>query len=174
MDIIDLINRTSFLGPEVLTWLWYRSELQSGVFEGGGEVGPFELWFDDRLTVAAPTVNAQENLFKGGHPASSLEARTALRLGKMADEAKLRIVRASQDWGFVLRADLTTASVKLPAVLSRDDDDLFYERMALIEQLDVMLKALLRQFLVLRTSPEWEQSELPSLRIWVETGGESA
>ena len=157
MDIIDLINRTSFLGPEFLTWLWYRSELQSGVFEGGGEVGPFELWFDDRLTVAAPTVNAQENLFKGGHPASSLEARTALRLGKMADEAKLRIVRASQDWGFVLRADLTTASVK-----------------ALIEQLDVMLKALLRQFLVLRTSPEWEQSELPSLRIWVETGGESA
>lgn len=173
MDLIDLINRTSFLGPEFLTWLWYRSEKQQGTFDAGGELGPFELWFDDKLTVGSPAVNAQENLFKGGHPATSLEARTALRLGKLASEAKLRVVRASQEWSFTLKADrLEAAGVKIPAVLSREDEEVLNERMILVEQLDMMLKALLTQFLVLRVSPEWEGDELPAMRHWVATDGE--
>jgi hypothetical protein len=174
MDLLDLINRTSFLGPEFLTWLWYRSELQQGVFDAGGELGPFELWFDDKLTVGSVAINAQENLFKGGHPASSVEARIALRLGKQPSDAKLRIVRASQEWSFSLKADrLEAAGVKLPAVLSREDDEVLTERMVLIEQLDTMLKALLRQFLLLRVSPDWAAVELPAIQAWVASGGES-
>lgn len=173
MDLIDLINRTSFLGPEFLTWLWYRSEKQQGVFDAGGEIGPFELWFDDKLTIGSPAVNAQENLFKGGHPATSVEARIALRLGKQPSDAKLRIVRASQEWSFSLKADrLEPAGVKIPAVLSREDEEVLNERMVLIEQLDTMLKSLLAQFLVLRVSPEWEATELPAMQRWVATDGE--
>ena len=168
MDLIDLINRTSFIGPEFLTWLWYRSELQQGVFDAGGEIGPFELFFDDKLTIASPAVNAQENHFKGGHPATSAEARLALKLGKLASEARLKVQRASQEWSFSLKADrLEPSSVRIPAVLSREDDEVLNERMVLLEQLDAMLKALLRQFLVLRTSPEWESTELPAVRAWV-------
>lgn len=174
MDLIDLINRTSFLGPEFLTWLWYRSEKQQGVFDAGGEIGPFELWFDDKLTIGSPAVNAQENLFKGGHPATSVEARIALRLGKQPSDAKLRIVRAGQEWSFSLKADrLEPTGVKIPAVLSREDEEVLNERMVLIEQLDTMLKSLLAQFLVLRVSPEWEASELPAMRQWVATDGET-
>jgi hypothetical protein len=173
MDLIDLINRTSFLGPEFLTWLWYRSEKQQGVFDAGGEIGPFELWFDDKLTIGSPAVNAQENLFKGGHPATSVEARIALRLGKQPSDAKLRIVRASQEWSFSLKADrLEPTGVKIPAVLSREDEEVLNERMVLIEQLDTMLKSLLAQFLVLRVSPEWGETELPAMQRWVATDGE--
>lgn len=172
MDLMDLINRTSFLGPEFLTWLWYRSDLQGGVFDAGGELGPFELWFDDKLVIAAPAVNAMESSFKGGHPASSVEARTSLRLGKLASEAKLRVVRASQEWSFVLKADqLQTTGIKIPAVLSQEDDEVLNERMILVEQLDTMLKALLRQFLELRVSPAWENDELPAIRAWVASEG---
>ncbi len=174
MDLIDLINRTSFLGPEFLTWLWFRSEKQQGMFDAGGEIGPFELWFDDKLTVSAPALNAQENLFKGGHPATSEEARTALRLGKMASEAKLRIVRAGQEWSFSLKAEqLQSTGIKIPAVLSVEDDEVLHERMILLEQLDTMLKSLLRTFLVLRVSKDWDEREVPALRHWVATGGDT-
>ncbi len=167
MDMVDLINRTQFLGPEFLTWLWYRVELQQGIFDVGGELGAFELWFDDRLVVGSATMGAQENHFKGGHPASSAEARTALRLGKMANQAKLRIVRASAEWSFVLKDDLSVAGVKIPAVLGREDDEQLDERVLLLDQLDAMVKGLLGQFLALRTSPEWQSDELPALLAWV-------
>jgi hypothetical protein len=167
MDMVDLINRTQFLGPEFLTWLWYRVELQQGIFDVGGELGAFELWFDDRLVVGSATMGAQENHFKGGHPASSAEARTALRLGKMANQAKLRIVRASAEWSFVLNDDLSVAGVKIPAVLGREDEEQLDERVMLLDQLDAMVKGLLGQFLALRTSPEWQSDELPALLAWV-------
>ena len=167
MDMVDLINRTQFLGPEFLTWLWYRVELQQGIFDVGGELGAFELWFDDRLVVGSATMGAQENHFKGGHPASSAEARTALRLGKMANQAKLRIVRASAEWSFVLKDDLGVAGVKIPAVLGREDEEQLDERVMLLDQLDAMVKGLLGQFLALRTSPEWQSDELPALLAWV-------
>jgi recombination associated protein RdgC len=167
MDMVDLINRTQFLGPEFLTWLWYRVELQQGIFDVGGELGAFELWFDDRLVVGSATMGAQENHFKGGHPASSAEARTALRLGKMANQAKLRIVRASAEWSFVLKDDLSVAGVKIPAVLGREDEEQLDERVMLLDQLDAMVKGLLGQFLALRTSPEWQSDELPALLAWV-------
>lgn len=173
MDMVDLINRTQFLGPEFLTWLWYRVELQQGIFDVGGELGAFELWFDDRLVVGSATMGAQENHFKGGHPASSAEARTALRLGKMANQAKLRIVRASAEWSFVLKDDLSVSGVKIPAVLGREDEEQLDERMMLLDQLDAMIKGLLGQFLALRTSPEWQSDELPALLAWVASEAEA-
>jgi hypothetical protein len=167
MDLLDRIHRSAFLGPEFLTWLWYESDKKDGIFDLGGEIGGFELWFDDKLVVSSAVVNAQENFFKGGHPTSSLEAKTALRLGKMAAEAKLRIVRDGQEWSFNLKAhDLTMNGVKLPAVLSREDDERFYERMALLEQLEAMMKGLYGTFLARRLAPEW-QDELAAIREWV-------
>lgn len=169
MDLLDLIHRSAFLGPEFLTWLWYQSELRDGIFHPDGyEGGPFELWFDDKLVVASPAVNAQENFFKGGHPTSSLEARTALRLGKMASEAKLRVIRGGQEWSFTFKAHrMCTAGMKLPAVLSKEDDDKFYERMFLLEQLEGMLDALFAEFLRLRVSARWDEKERLDLQAWV-------
>lgn len=168
MDLLDRIHRTAFLGPEFLTWLWYESEQREGVFDLGGELGEIELWFDDKLVVSSPSVNAQENFFKGGHPTTSLEARTALRLGKLASQAAIRIVRGGQEWSFTLKAhDLSVAGVKLPAVLSKEDDDRFYERMLLLEQLDGMLKGLYGRFLKRRVSRDWGEEDLPAIRAWV-------
>ncbi len=177
MDLLDHMHRTAFLGTEFLTWLWYHSQLDDGEFRLNRDVefGPFELWFEDKLVVSAVAINAMENLFKGGQPADSLEARTALRLGKMASEAKLRIVRGAQEWAFTFKAQgLVMASVRIPAVLSKEDDDRFYERMFLTEQLDHMMKGLFGQFLELRLSAAWATTELPALQRWTAGAGAEA
>lgn len=171
MDLLDRIHRTSFTGAEFLTWLWYRSDAQEGIFDLTGEaaeMGPIELLFDDKLVVSSLEIDAQENFFKGGHPTSSAEARTALRRGKKASEAKLCLVRGAQEWAFTVKAEtLQIAGIRIPAVLSKEDDDQFYERMFLLEQLDKMVKSLFGQFIRLRLSEAWEGEELPKIRAWV-------
>lgn len=168
MDLIEQINRTAFLGPEFLTWLWYRTETSGEIFQVDGQAQPFEVWFDDRLVVGSTRVNAQENFFKGGHPSSSLEARTALRLGKLATQARLRIIRDSLEWGFVFNAtELSTSGVKLPPVLAKETDEKLYERMYLVEQLDVMVKGLFGQFVKLRLSDDWNTKYLSDIQTWV-------
>ena len=179
MDLLDKIHRSSFLGPEFLTWLWYRADRENGEFslfkadgERDKEFGPFEVVFEDRLVVGSPAVDAQENSFTGGQPAYSAEAHTALRLGKFAHEAKLRIVRGAQEWQFIFKAlSFGLASIKIPAVLSKEDDDRFAERMLLLEQLDFMVKGLFRQFLGVRLTEAWEQEELPAIQGWIRGDG---
>lgn len=176
MDLLDQIHRTTFLGSEFLTWLWHCSDVNEGRFDlgealsdalGGGG-GDFELWFEDKLVVGSAMVDAQENHFKGGQPTTSLEAHTALRLGKLAREAKVRIVRGTQEWAFTLKGDtLATAGVKVPAVLAKEESEAFIERMALLEQLDLMVKGLFGQFLHLRLSDTWQAEALPALHDWV-------
>jgi hypothetical protein len=172
MDLLDHMQRTAFLGPEFLTWLWWKSEKNDGEFHiESDEIGPIELYFDDRLVVGSQLVDAQQNHFKGGQPATSLEARTALKLGKQAGEAKLRVVVGSQEWSFIFKATpFQVASVKLPAVLSKEDDARFTERMFLLEQLDRIMRGLYHQFLHMRLSDAWD-TEVEKIRVWV--AGES-
>ena len=167
MDLITRINRVAFVGPEFLTWLWYQTESVSETFQLEGVEEPVDVWFDDRLVVGSTTVNAQENHFKGGHPPTSLEARSALRLGKLATEARLRLVQGSREWSLVLKAaDMSFSGIKIPAVLSKDEDERFYERMYLLEELDLIMTALFGQFLKLRVGEDWE-SLLGKIREWI-------
>lgn len=168
MDLIEKINRCAFLGSEFLTYLWFMSETADEFYKHDPESEPFEIVFDDRLTVGGAQVNAQENLFRGGHPTSSLEAHAALRLGKLATEARVRILKGAQEWSFVLKsADLSISALRVPSVLSKNDDDRFYERMYLLEELEQMLNFLYSRFLSTRLSTSWASEVLPNIRTWV-------
>ena len=168
MDLIEKINRTAFLGSEFLTYLWFMSETSDEGYLSDPDEERFEVVFDDRLTVGGAQVNAQENLFRGGHPTSSLEAHAALRLGKLATEARVRIQRGAQEWAFILKsADLSISALQVPSVLSKKDDDRFYERMYLVEELEKMLSFLYRKFLEARLSSGWSEELLPKIRTWV-------
>ena len=168
MDLIEKINRTAFLGSEFLTYLWFMSETSESHYRIDEDSDPFDIFFDDRLTVGGAQVNAQENLFRGGHPTSSLEAHAALRLGKLATEARVRLVRGAQEWAFVLKAaDLAISALQVPAVLSKNDEDRFYERMYLVEELEKMLNHIYRDFLKAKLSDDWGTQLLPEIRAWV-------
>ena len=171
MDLVDKIHRAERFGAEFLTWLWFASE-DDPVLPIDPTFGEVEVYFEERLVVGSTEVNAQENFFKGGQPTTSAEARAALRLGKQAYEAKLRIIRGAQEWSFVLKArPFGISSVRIPAVLAKESDERFAERMMLLEQLEHMLEALVGRFLRLRLSDTWTAEQLPSIRRWV--GGSS-
>ncbi|MBH25742.1 MAG: hypothetical protein CMH57_15150 [Myxococcales bacterium] len=167
MDLIDLIQTRRFLGNEFLTWLWYKSEVFEGRFNIGKR-GACEVWFDDSLTLEAVIVETERSKLKGASPSVSPEAREALRQGKLPTQARLRVVQDQQEYGFVFKApEFALSSVRIPALLSDEEDEKFYERMYLIEEIESIIHDLYGEFLALRLSPTWDSTIVPWLRAWV-------
>lgn len=171
MDLSDHIKRAEFLGAEFITWLWYCEESQAGIFDLGGDLGQIEVGFEDRLTMSSAAIDEQEDSFKGGRPTSSIEARMALRLGKLARQAKIRVAQGEQEWLFTLReAPLMMSAIKLPEIMTKGGQTQFFERMFLLEHLERIYKTLFQVFLEVRLSEEWHSEILPQIRQWVASG----
>ncbi len=169
MDLADRIEGARFLGREFLVWLWYESETnESTLALPGGE--SCALWLEEQLTLVINNLlEKAESRLKGSTPSLSPEAKEALRQGKLPVKAKIRIDRGPQSWSFLFDADtLNIATVSIPALITEDGDERFYERMQLIEELEEMIGGLYERFLRLRTSPEWEREAVPALRKWVQ------
>ena len=167
MDLIDLIETKRFLGAEFMMWLWFKSECYESLFDNRDH-GTLELWFDDKLTLEAYLAETERNDFKGGAPAHSPEAKTALRQGKRVAKAKMGIIKEGREWTFTLKSDsLDVSGVKLPALLSREEDEQFYERMYLLEELEDIIASLYKEFLIIRLSSVWSDAMLPAMRTWV-------
>lgn len=169
MDLIDLINSRSFLGSELLMWLWFKAECFDSVFdiEGGERV---ELSFDDQLTLEAYMAETERNSFRGGAPAFSPEAKTALREGKRVQSAKLCVIKEGREWSFRVKAEtLGLSGVKIPSLLSKEEDEQFYERMYLLDELEEILDALYREFLEIRLSTAWQEVMLPAMQAWIKS-----
>lgn len=169
MDLIDLINSRAFLGSEFLMWLWFKAECYDGLFDLP-EHDRVEVAFDDQLTLEAYLAETERNMFRGGAPAYSPEAKTALREGKRVKDAKLRVVKEGREWTFKIKAEsLGLTSVKIPSLLSKEEEEQFYERMYLIEELEEIIDVLYKEFLGIRLSKAWNSVMLPAIREWVHT-----
>ena len=165
MDRVELIASRAFLGTEFLTWLWFRSERDRGSFRVGETA--VRVWFEDRLSLESLVADSQEDSFKGGSPSTSPEARMALRNGKKVSQARLGVAKGEREWRVTVKGrTLDLSSIKLPALLTKAEDDRFAERMALIEELDDLVDGLYLQFLDLRLGDTWPQ-ELAEIREWV-------
>ena len=168
MDLFDKIENTRFFGEEFLTWLWFRSETNEGVFtfEDGAEI---ILHFDNQLTLEANLAEAERSKLTGGSPSFSPEAKEALRRGKRVSQAKLRMSREGREWVFSVTAQtLAIGGMKIPAVLSKEEDDKFYERMDLLDEADAALRALYAEFIEKRIDFDAWQSELVEMKAWVQ------
>lgn len=167
MDLIDLMETTRFLGEEFLTWIWFRSELQDGHFQLG-EDDRLEIFFDDQLTLETYRAEAERHRLSGGAPSFSPEAKQALRQGKRVTKAKLRLGKEGREWVVTVNAQtLGLSGMKIPAVLSKQDDDRFFERMYLIEEAENALRMLYRNFLEIRLDRTQWPAELSRIRQWV-------
>ena len=170
MDFFTLLTEKGFVGSEFLTWLWFRSEANDGIFSLPAPEGEeaVEVWFDDRLTLGAERGQSLENILKGNTPSISKEAKTALMEGKKVLGAKIRIIRGRVEWVFTIKAEtLDIHSLKLPESGYEDEESAFLDRIDLVEQLDSIVMRLFASFLDLRTGPRWAQEELPAMRRWV-------
>ena len=166
MDLINRINYTRFFGREFLTWLWFRSDRQEGLFKRGEEA--VEVWFDSRLVLEAQGEVKEQNVIKAETPTDTDEAHASLATGKQVTEAKLRVIRDQKQWTFTIKGEsLGMAGLKLPALLSREDDNRLYERFDLIEEIEGIVNELFGDFIELRLNDdEWRQ-EVTNLRDWV-------
>jgi hypothetical protein len=169
MDLVDLINTRRFLGNEFLLWLWFKSECFEAQLHTD-EHDTLEVWIDDALTLEAYLAETERNTISGGSPAYSPEAKTALRHGKRPTKAKLGVVKEGREWTFTLKAeDLSFSGVKIPALLSREEEEQFYERMFLLEELEQIVATLYQEFLTIRLDvPTWNEVMLPALKEWVQ------
>lgn len=167
MELSELIESRRFLGSEFLMWLWFKSEAFDGLFEIRNH-GQVEVQFDDRLTLEAYLAETERNVFKGGSPASSPEAQTALREGKRPTRARLRVIKEGREWRFKYKAegcDLST--LEIPSLLSERDDEQLYERMQLVGEIEEIIDELYREFVTLRTSDAWREVLVPAINDWI-------
>lgn len=167
MDRLKRIEWTRFLGREFLTWLWFWSEQREGLFQVAGH-GEIELFVEDRIRLEPFEGEGNRHLLTGVAPATSREAGVALHSGKLPSEVKLKVIKEARSWSFTLKGDsLVLASLKIPELLSKTDDDRLYERLYLLEEIESMIQELYRSFLQLRSADRWEE-EFDQLQQWIE------
>ena len=166
MDLLTKINRTRFLGPEFLLWLWHRSAIQEGIFEGVGE--SFELYFDTRLVLESPGEIREQSVIKSESPTETPEARESLKTGKLPMEAKLRLVIGQNQWTTTFKAEaLQLSGTKVPDLLSQGTEENIIERLHLMEELEGVLEALYRGFIDIRLDDQAWGEQVKILRDWV-------
>lgn len=165
----ELIETKRFLGRELLTWVWFESE----VFEQQFSIEKFgecELFLEKKLDLETPPeVDKETTKLTGVAPSGSTEAREALRRGKLPTRARIVVRRGEQEFALVLDADaLALSGVKIPALLKGDGDDPFYERIQLVEEIEGAVEALYREFLLLRLARAWEEEVVPAMVEWMQ------
>ncbi len=101
------------------------------------------------------------------------EARTALRQGKLVEEAQWIITVGDNEYIMTLDRDLWAfKGLKTPKqdarIRRRRPDGRFLEKMFFLEETFAVWDALFQRFLTSRLTPSWNSDTLPALRQWIE------
>ena len=153
-----------YLGPEFLTWLWWRAEVEPGFRHADG--AQVFVHFDEHLEFRGERSAARRTVLRAGMPGASMEARAALRSGKTLVAARILLARGEDEVRFTFRAEqMDVSGLKLP----RPEGDTRAERLqASMEAQELFLDDLelcFRTFLGVRCGPAWE-AELERIRAW--------
>ncbi|HMJ14318.1 MAG TPA: hypothetical protein VK524_23040 [Polyangiaceae bacterium] len=166
-DLVERIETTRFLGSEFLAWLWCTSELCNGRISAPA-IGEVEIWLGRLIEFVSPLTPSERVSVRGVAPSTAKEAREALRQAKLP--LKTRLFARSEDREFswqLLAENMAVGAAAIPALLSKDSDEAFVERMQLVTDLEGIVHALYGAFLRLRLSRSWQERVLPTLHKWV-------
>jgi len=167
-DLLERVESTRFLGAEFLLWLWLRAEIVNKPIPLP-ELGDFEVWLDNQITLQSDIDPNERVTVRGAAPSGSPEAREAVRAQKFPVRARIAMRNEERDFACVLVAHrFAISSGKIPAVLTKDTDDAFQERMALVERLCQNLDGLYAAFLRDRLSAVWQQAWEPAIVSWAD------
>lgn len=175
-------------GREFLTWLYWRTDQEGGRFElrKSGEV---IVWVDDKMLFKDPAdgpaqpgasaraegrasgAKAASCSLAGGDPARAPEARAALAGGKRLSKVKLGLKRGEREWAFTIDGEtLDLAALKLPALLTGQEDEKLYERLALLEEAAFVIDELFGEYAKARLSDHWEKKDRAWIHRWIRDG----
>jgi hypothetical protein len=167
-DALERVESTRFLGPEFLLWLWLRAEIVNLPIPLG-ELGDFDVWLDNQITLQSDIDPNERVTVRGAAPSGSPEAREAVRAQKFPVRARIALRNDERDFACVLVAQrFAIASGAIPAVLTKDTDDAFVERMNLVERLSLSLDRLYAAFLRDRLSDTWKVGWEPAIVSWAD------
>jgi recombination associated protein RdgC len=171
MDILELLHKKNFWGQEFLTWLWFKSETQHGLFtlDDSQQV---ELWLDDKVVLQSEGVAGVQTVTCQGENLELTEAKHALREGKKVTQAKIKLIIGDNEWAFTLDATwLNFRGLKTPRVMldtKEDPEGLFYEKTYLLDTAISTVEQLFIQFLKIRIADKWDAQEIPAIRKWMQ------
>jgi len=167
VELGERIEATRFLGREFLVFFWWLSEIGEGIVDVRGH-DALQLHLDASLVLERQAEGVESCRLRGLAPSSGREAKEALRDGKLPTKAHVVISKSEKTFSFTFAADtLATSGVRIPQLLTDVEDEAFFERMQLIEELESMLESLFEEFLRLRISTEFEATIVPAIRSWV-------
>ena len=192
MQLIDRIEKRRFVGREFLLWLWFESEVFDATLHTR-EHGDFGLWLEGRLVlslakestrIVAPNPGlgqeAKAALRRGQLPQSAglritikdtetslvLDAErlgiTGLKLNTVLDQGEDE--EPPSDLMQELAGKRPGRAGGKKEQLEDADDEVFYERMRLTSEVEGVLEALYRDFLMLRLTEVWDKQVVPALR----------
>ncbi len=178
MDLERAARISLALGQEFLTWLWFLSERDNGLFQtAAGEA--FRLSVEQRVRVTGGEGEGRETAVCSGPMASLAEARTGLAAGKKVDSVRLRLEQDMSVWTLTLdAATLSPTSLKTPKVDMRldegeDPESRVLEKLFLLEKAMDFLDAVWARFVAVRLSPAWE-AEAREVSVWIARRGRFA
>ncbi len=173
-DLTFALER-SFLASEFLTWLWFRCEVEGGVFDL--PTGGISLAVEDALTLAGWDDEGLRATLRGGSPTRRPEAANALAGGLLLRKAKLVAARDTREWLFTLDGQsLDLSGIKVIENEEDEDEpeDPLADKLAAGEELRAAIDELFCLFLALRLADDWSRIEVPRLRDWVRAKMEQA
>jgi len=167
-DLLERIESTRFLGSEFLLWLWLRAEIINKPI-ALPELGDFDVWLDNQLTLQSDIDPNERVTVRGAAPSGSPEAREAVRAQKYPVRARVALRNEERDFACVLVAErFAVASGMIPAVLTKETDDAFQERMTLVQRLSESLDGLYAAFLRERLGSLWKEAWEPTIVTWAD------
>lgn len=154
-----------YLGPEFLTWLWWRSDQDPGFqHPDGTEV---YVHMDEHLDFRGERAASRRTVLRAGLPGASMDARAALQSGKLVVAARLLLVRGEDEVRFTLRAeDLEVSGTRLPVDADASGvRERLESALGNLERFWDDLDLCFATFLEVRTGPGWAD-EVERIRRW--------
>ena len=162
------------IGEDFLTWLWFKSEKNNGMFTSTtNEV--FSITMGDKIVVTGGEGEFKESAMSSGKNSSFKEAKQGLKTGKKVCSAKIIIEYNGEEWSFQIKSeDFSLTSFKTPKVAKNiqedeDPDGAFFEKIYLIEKGLELLDDVFSQFLKLKLDETWDE-ELEEMKNWINIG----
>ena len=147
----------SFLGREFLTWLWFRTETGEGLFEPEHN-GTVTVAMDRLIHLECSYDLTGTATIRTDVPASSPEARAALRIGKVPSKMGLLIGTAAEEWTLTLDGPRYTVSgLRVPRAEEDDPRANLECRFGQIGELGAVLDRLFGLFLRCRLQNGWSK-----------------
>ncbi|WP_320170444.1 hypothetical protein [Maridesulfovibrio sp.] len=175
MDLLMLAEReNTLLGQDFLTWLWFKSEINDGMFEQeNGE--RFMLYMEQRMSVQGGDGENVDTATVNSASGDMTEVLYGLRTGKKVTRAQLKMEIDENVWQVQIKAeDFAMGGLKTPKVDMKDEegddpDGKFLEKIYLIEKCMTLFDRVFKEFITLRISEQW-QDEVAKFRHWLREG----